>query len=191
MNEVLPSESYRSMVFKMDVIRDSLIMFDLIPPMAQGQSEAFPVMLPCFPTCQVLGFGLLVEWRLQQGGEGNSLWAQVSGPGISNFPWLQAEKAQGSEVKEEGEDPDKEKAPPDFFADGFCALTTAAQTVILDGINKIKDSPKFCYRKKWSLKCGTGFGGSWVPVRCLFSGPESVARNIGATYFSWPPCPHL
>lgn len=73
MNEVLPSESYRSMVFKMDVIRDSLIMFDLIPPMAQGQSEAFPVMLPCFPTCQVLGFGLLVEWRLQQGGEGNSL----------------------------------------------------------------------------------------------------------------------
>ena len=77
--------------------------------------KRFPVMLPCFPTCQVLGFGLLVEWRLQQGGEGNSLWAQVSGPGISNFPWLQAEKAQGSEVKEEGEDPDKEKAPPDFF----------------------------------------------------------------------------
>lgn len=35
-----------------------------------------------------------------------------------------------------------------FLADGFCALTTAAQTVILDGINKIKDSPKFCYRKK-------------------------------------------
>ena len=35
MNEVLPSESYRSMVFKMDVIRDSLIMFDLIPPMAE------------------------------------------------------------------------------------------------------------------------------------------------------------
>ena len=42
-NEVLPSESYRSIVFKMDVIRDSLSMFDLIPPMTQGQSEACPV----------------------------------------------------------------------------------------------------------------------------------------------------
>lgn len=128
MNEVLPSERYRSMVLKMDVIRDTLIMFDLIPPMA----EAFPVTLPCFPGCQVLGFGLLVEWRLQQGGEGDSL-PKLS-PGLGDFPsppWLQAEKAQGSEVKEEGEDPDKEKAPrhrEDSDKIAICALSTAAQT---------------------------------------------------------------
>lgn len=67
MNEVLPSESYRSMVFKMDVIRDSLIMFDLIPPMAQGQSEAFPVtsMLSWLPSPGLWspgGMALATRW---------------------------------------------------------------------------------------------------------------------------------